>query len=282
MWGFFPIYWKLLVDVPADQILAHRMVWSLFFVLSILLTQRNWGPLWAAFKSPRVVLVYLLAACLLAVNWLTYIWGVNQGFVIETSLGYFINPLVSVLLGVVFLREKLRLGQWIPVGLAFLGVLYLTISYRTLPWIALVLAFSFGLYGWLKKISPLNSLHSLALETALMFLPSLAYLLWVEAQGQGSFGHASLPTNLLLAFTGVVTAVPLLLFGAGARLIPLSLIGLLQYIAPTLQFLLGVLVYHEPFTPQRLVGFGIIWLALVIYTTEGVLSRRRLRLRSAA
>mgnify|MGYP001030623752 FL=1 len=277
LWGLLPIYWKALQTVPALQILNHRVVWSLGFLASILLVRRDWEPLRLALKSRRILLIYLATSCLLGVNWLTYIWGVNAGFIVETSLGYFINPLVSVLLGVVFLREKLRPGQWIPVGLAALGVIYLTISYQKLPWIALVLAFTFGLYGLIKKIAPLNSLHSLALETALLFVPSLAYLLWAEAQGSGAFGHASIGTTLLLVFTGVVTALPLLLFGAGARLIPLSLIGLLQYLAPTLQFLIGVLIYGEPFTRERMIGFGIIWVALVIYTLEGVLAKQRQR-----
>ena len=277
LWGLLPIYWKALQTVPALQILNHRVVWSLGFLAAILLVRRDWEPLRLALKSRRILLIYLATSCLLGVNWLTYIWGVNAGFIVETSLGYFINPLVSVLLGVVFLREKLRPGQWIPVGLAALGVIYLTISYQKLPWIALVLAFTFGLYGLIKKIAPLNSLHSLALETALLFVPSLAYLLWAEIQGTGAFGHANISTTLLLVFTGVVTALPLLLFGAGARLIPLSLIGLLQYTAPTLQFLIGVLIYGEPFTRERMIGFGIIWVALVIYTLEGVLAKQRQR-----
>ena len=277
LWGLLPIYWKALQTVPALQILNHRVVWSLVFLGVILFFRRDWEPLRLALKSRRILLIYLATSCLLGVNWLTYIWGVNAGFIVETSLGYFINPLVSVLLGVVFLREKLRPGQWIPVGLAALGVIYLTISYQKLPWIALVLAFTFGLYGLIKKIAPLNSLHSLALETALLFVPSLAYLLWAEIQGTGAFGHANISTTLLLVFTGVVTALPLLLFGAGARLIPLSLIGLLQYLAPTLQFLIGVLIYGEPFTRERMIGFGIIWVALVIYTLEGVLAKQRQR-----
>jgi chloramphenicol-sensitive protein RarD len=277
LWGLLPVYWKALQTVPALQILNHRVVWSLGFLTAILLIRRDWEPLRLALKSRRILLIYLATSCLLGVNWLTYIWGVNAGFIVETSLGYFINPLVSVLLGVLFLREKLRPGQWIPVGLAALGVIYLTISYQKLPWIALVLAITFGLYGLIKKIAPLNSLHSLALETALLFVPSLAYLLWAEAQGIGAFGHAEFSTTLLLVFTGVVTALPLLLFGAGARLIPLSLIGLLQYLAPTLQFLIGVLIYGEPFTWERMIGFGIIWVALVIYTLEGVLAKQRQR-----
>lgn len=276
LWGFLPIYWKVLHTVPAVQILNHRVVWSLIFLVGILLIRGSWEPLQAAVKTPRILLIYLIASCLLAANWLTYIWGVNAGFIIETSLGYFINPLVNVLLGVFFLREKLRLGQWLPVGLAALGVMYLTISYHALPWIALVLAITFGLYGFLKKTAPLSSLHSLALETALLFIPSLVLLLGAEVQGTGVFGHAGWTISLLLVFTGVVTALPLLLFGAGARLLPLSVIGLLQYVAPTIQFLIGVFIYGEPFTRDRLIGFGIIWIALAFYTLEGLLERRKI------
>ncbi len=275
LWGFLPVYWKALHTVPALQILNHRVVWSLVFLVGILLFRGSWEPLRTALKSPRTLLIYFVASCLLAVNWLTYIWGVNAGFIVETSLGYFINPLINVLLGVFFLREKLRLGQWFPVGLAALGVIYLTITYHALPWIALVLAISFGLYGLLKKTAPLNSLHSLTLETALLFIPALVLLLGAEAQGTGVFGHAGWTTSILLAFTGVVTAFPLLLFGTGARLLPLSVIGLLQYVAPTIQFLIGVLIYGEPFTLDRLIGFGIIWIALTIYTLEGLLEQRK-------
>jgi chloramphenicol-sensitive protein RarD len=221
------------------------------------------------------VLTFLSSAVLLAINWFTYIWGVNHGFIVETSLGYFINPLVNVVLGVFFLRERLRAGQWAAVAMAASGVLYLTISYGALPWIALTLAFSFGLYGFLRKTARLDSLEGLSMETGLLFLPALGYLLYLEAAGQASFGHAGLVPTLLLALAGVATAVPLLFFAIGARLIPLSLLGILQYLAPTIQFLLGVLVYDEPFTLERLVGFGLVWSALLIYTIESIHVRRQ-------
>ena len=275
IWGFLPIYWKAIQQVPALQILNHRVVWSLVFLAILISARKNWSPLRQAIRQPKIVLVYGLAACLLAVNWLTYIWGVNAGFIVETSLGYFINPLVNVLLGVLFLREKIRPLQWVPIGMATAGVLYLTFSYGSLPWIALVLAFTFALYGLLKKTAPLGSLHSLTLETGILFVPSLLYLVYVALQGSGIFIEYNTLTNLLLVFTGVVTAVPLLLFGAAARSINLSLLGLLQYIAPTCQFLIGVLIYNEPFTQARLIGFSIIWAALFLYWLESFLAHRR-------
>lgn len=275
IWGFLPIYWKALQQVPALQILNHRVVWSLVFLAILISARRNWAPLRQAIRQPKIVLVYALAACLLAVNWLTYIWGVNAGFIVETSLGYFINPLVNVLLGVVFLREKIRPLQWVPIGMAAAGVLYLTFSYGSLPWIALVLAFTFALYGLLKKTAPLGSLHSLTLETGILFVPSLLYLLYVGLKGSGVFIEYDSLTNFLLIFTGVVTAIPLLLFGAAARSINLSLLGLLQYIAPTCQFLIGVLIYNEPFTQARLIGFSIIWAALFLYWLESFLAHRQ-------
>jgi chloramphenicol-sensitive protein RarD len=274
MWGLLPLYWKALQSVPSTQIVAHRMVWSLVFVAALLVFRRQWAWLPAVLKQPRTLLLVLLAGCIVAVNWLTYVWAVNAGYVVETSLGYFINPLLSVFLGVIFLRERLRGGQWLAIGLALLGVLYLTVAYGNFPWIALTLALTFGLYGLLKKTTALAALEGLSLETALLFGPALAYLLLQEGQGQGAFGHAGVGTSLLLALTGVATGLPLLLFGAAARRIPLSTVGILQYIAPTVQFLLGVFLYREPFTASRLIGFILIWTALLIYSGEGLLVHR--------
>jgi chloramphenicol-sensitive protein RarD len=278
LWGIFPIYFKLIKVVPADQIVFHRVVWSFLLLGLLLFVRKEWQPIRQALTQPKTLALYALAGLLLAVNWLTYVWGVNAGHIVETSLGYFINPLVSVALGVVILRERLRPLQWLPVLLAAAGVLYLTLQYGALPWIALVLAFSFGLYGLVKKISPLGSLHGLTLETGILLLPSVAYLLFAEAQGQGAFGHLSPGMNLMLALSGVITTLPLLLFSSAARSIPLTLIGLLQYIAPTGQFLIGVLVYKEPFTPVQMIGFGIIWLALIIFSLEGYTHHRRITL----
>ena len=282
MWGFFPLYFKALQSVPPLEIMFHRVVWCLLFLMGVILVRKEWPILKLELRKPRVLPIYTLAAVLLATNWLVYIFGVNSGQVIETSLGYFINPLFSVALGVIFLREKLRPLQWLPIGIAAAGVIYLTIQYNTLPWIALALAFTFGLYGLLKKIAPLGALHGLSLETAILFLPALGYLLFVESQGTAAFGHVSWTVTLLLALVGVVTAIPLLLFAAAARAIPLYMIGILQFIAPTGQFLLGVLVFGEAFTPTRVIGFTIIWMAVLLYSVESFLVHRRVSLDAAA
>jgi chloramphenicol-sensitive protein RarD len=274
MWGVFPIYFKWLHNVPAIQTVSHRIVWSFIFLLALILVRREYREFRKSI-TVRVVLIYLGAGVLLALNWFTYVWAIARGYVVESSLGYFINPLVNVLLGVVFLKERLRPMQWVPVGLAVIGVAYLTYSHGSLPWIALVLAFSFGFYGLVKKLSPLGSLHGLTLETATIFLPALGILISQEMIGVGAFGHSSWNINLLLVFTGVVTAVPLIFFAIGARSVPLSTMGLLQYIAPTLQFLSGVFLFNEPFTHERLIGFGIIWIALAIFSMESFSQRRR-------
>jgi chloramphenicol-sensitive protein RarD len=275
LWGLFPIYWRLLEGVPAIEILAHRMVWSLLFVAVILTMQKDWHWLGEALHNHKTLLTYTLAAILLSINWFTYIWAVNAGYVIEASLGYFINPLVNFLMGVIFLGEKLRLGQVAEVILAGLGVVYLTVSYGSLPWISLVLAFTFGMYGLIKKTAPLESMHGFSLETLVLFLPALVYLLYREATGVGAFAHQGSGVTLLLIMAGPVTSIPLLMFGYAARRIPLSMLGFIQYIAPTLQFLLGVFIYTEPFPPARLVGFSIIWLALLVYSLEGVFFNRK-------
>lgn len=277
MWGLFPIYWRWLEQDPAIEILAHRMFWSLAFMVVILTLQKDWRWLGEALQNRRTVITYTLSAILLALNWYTYIWAVNAGYVVEAALGYFINPLVNFLLGVIFLGEKLRAGQVAAVILAVAGVIYLTVSYGSLPWISLLLAITFGIYGLIKKTASLESMHGFSLETLVLFLPALAYLLYRNAMGIGAFGHQGLVITLLLALAGPVTSIPLLLFGYSARKIPLSMLGFLQYILPTLQFLLGVFVYFEPFPQARLVGFCIIWLALLIYSLESVFFNRRLR-----
>ncbi len=275
VWGVLPIFWKWLQHLPALEIVAHRMVWSFVFLALLLTVRQEWQALWRAARRRRVVLAFLGTATLLTANWLVYVWAVNAGHIVETSLGYFVNPLVNVLLGVIFLRERLRAGQWAAIAVAAAGVLYLTVSYGALPWIALALAFTFGFYGLLKKATPLTSLQGLALETSVLFVPTVLYLGVLGWTGAGSFGAGSWRTDLLLILAGLVTTGPLLLFAAGARRVPLSMMGVLQYIAPTLQFLIGVLLYHEPFTPARLVGFCLIWLALLIYSVEGVMAHRR-------
>ncbi len=275
LWGLLPIYWKALQGVPADQILANRMVWSLAFVGLILAIRREWAWLGPTLHNRRVLVTYTITALLLSLNWFTYIWAVNAGYVVETSLGYFINPLFNVLLGVLFLHEKLRSGQMLALSLAAAGVAYLTFSYGAFPWIAITLAISFSVYALLRKTAPLQSTQALALETGLMFLPALSYLLYVQAIGSGALGNVDAKTTLLLVGAGVATGVPLLAFGAAARRITMTNLGLLQYIAPTMQFLLGVYVYNEPFSRQQLIGFGLIWLALLVYAIEGVRRSRQ-------
>lgn len=281
-WGLLPIYWKSLHNVPASQILSHRIVWSLLFVGLILTLRRNWDWLRPAIARPRVLMTFVLSGILLGINWFVYIWGVNAGFIVETSLGYFINPLVNVLLGYIFLKERLRPAQWLALSVALGGVLYLTFSYGAFPWIALTLAFTFGTYGLLRKTAALNSAEGLFLETAVLFLPAFGFLLLQERSGVGAFAHAGLTTTLLLMGAGVVTSVPLILFASGARQITMTTLGLLQYIAPTLQFLIGVLIYNEEFGMSRVIGFGLIWMALILYSSESILRRRGMAKASAA
>ena len=280
IWGFFPLYFKTLQAAPAFQIMAHRVVWSFLLMTAILVFRKELKSMFAA-ANPRITLLYAIAGTLLAINWVTYVWGVNAGYVVEASLGYFINPLVSVLLGVIFLQERLRPLQWVPVVLAAAGVTYLTVSMGKLPWIALVLAFSFGLYGLMKKITPLGSLQGLTLETAAVFLPAFAYLIIEQVRGVGAFVNAGVSTTLLLAATGVVTVIPLIFFSAGTKLIPLTTVGLLQYITPTTQFLLGVFVFKEAFSSNQVVGFVIIWTALILFTVENLRHNRPVRARLA-
>ena len=274
-WGLFPIYWKWLHQVPALQLLAHRIVWSFLLLAVVLVVVRQWRAFRAEAWHVRTICIYFVAAMLLGVNWLTYVWAVNAGYIVETSLGYFINPLLSVLLGVIILHERLRRAQWIAVGLAAAGVVYLTLAYGSLPWIALTLAFSFGLYGLVKKTAPLGALHGLTLETGLLFVPMLLYLIFAEVRGEGAFLHTDGVSTLLMIGAGVVTVVPLLMFAAAVRLIPLSLMGILQYIAPTLQFLIGVLIFGEAFTRTQFIGFGLVWLAVLVFTAENFLMRRK-------
>ena len=265
VWGLLPVYWKALHAVPAAAILANRIVWSAIFVAVLLSAGRNWGWLAAALRSRRIVLTYISAGVLLSINWYIYIWAVNAGFLVDSSLGYFITPLVNVLLGVLVFRERLRLSQWTAVALAAAGVLYITATYGQLPWIGLSLAATFGVYGLVKKQARLPSLQGMALETAAIVLPALGFLIYQEASGAGVLGHVDWWTTLLLVSTGVITVIPLLWFADAAQRIPLSMMGLIQYISPTLMFLLGLLVFHETFDVHKLVGFVLIWAALAVY-----------------
>jgi chloramphenicol-sensitive protein RarD len=273
IWGLLPIYWKLLQSVPAAQIMAHRIVWCLLIVALWLGVREGFG--WLRGLSPRLIAMLVTSALLISVNWWLYIWAVNSGHIVETSLGYFINPLVSVLMGVLILRERLNQAQWIAVGVAALGVLWLTVQGGRLPWIALALALSFGSYGLIRKLAVVPAVQGLAIESGVLFLPAATFLLWSELNGSGHFGHGALKLDALLVVAGLVTALPLILFAIGARRIPLSTIGVLQYLAPTLQLASGVLLFNEPFTQAQALGFGGIWLALGIYAVDGLWRARR-------
>lgn len=281
LWGVFPIYFKSLQAIPPLEVLLHRMVWSLAFVLIALALRRQWAWLREAVRQPRLLAGFTVSALLLSGNWFIYIWAVNSGRVVDASLGYFINPLVNVLLGSLILRERMRPVQWTAVGIAAMGVAWLTWQGGQLPWVALSLAATFGLYGLLRKTARLGPLEGLALETLLLSPLAFGALAMLSFSGQNHFGDAPLSTQLLLAAAGPITAVPLLLFAAGARRIPLSVLGLLQYIGPTIQLGLGVWLYNEPFTGARLVGFALIWGALAVYSLEGLWNNWSARTRAA-
>ncbi len=268
IWGLLPIYLKWLQVVPALQVISHRIVWSFIFLTVFIVLTKQWRRLKATLNI-RLIGLYLLAAGLLSVNWLVYVWAVNNGRIVETSLGYFINPLLSIVLGRIFLGERLRALQLIPVILATSGVLYIAYAYGTLPWIALALAGTWGMYGLIKKIATLGSLHGLTMETGFVFLPALGYLIIMQWSEEGQFGHNNVVLVALLMGAGLITIVPLLLFASAVSRISLTMIGMMQYIAPTIQFLIGVFVYHEPFSRDQLIGFALVWIALVIFTFEG-------------
>ncbi len=274
IWGMLPLYWKALHSVPALQLVGHRVVWSSVLLLAIVSLRRQAGELSRAAMRPKTLAVYSLAGCLLAANWLTYVWGVNAGHVVETSLGYFINPLLSVLLGVLVLGERLPAAQWAAIALAGAGVAYLAYDYGRPPWIAIVLASTFALYGLVKKTAPLGSVHGLTLETGALLLPSAALLAYFEAAGSGHLIGSSPLTLLGLVGTGVITTVPLLLFASAAKRIPMVWIGVLQYIAPTLQFLLGVFLFREAVSAHTLAGFSAVWAGLALFAVDALRRRR--------
>lgn len=284
LWGLAPLYWHLLKAVPSLQIVLHRVVWSALMVGAFLFWRdgRHWFRAVLA-GHPRLWWMLLLSGVLISCNWGLYIWAVNAGHVVETALGYFINPLLNVLIGVLFLRERLRPLQWASVAIAFAGVLWLTVQYGSFPWIALTLALSFGIYGVLRKLAHVDSVAGLGVESAYLFLPVLGWLLWSEFSGAGGFlalgdgpGYG-MAANLLLVLSGLVTALPLIGFAYAVRRISLTSVGILQYIAPTLQFLIGVFVFAEPFDRARLVGFACIWLALAVFVIDGMRHGRRMR-----
>jgi chloramphenicol-sensitive protein RarD len=275
LWGFNPVYFKLLSHVPAFEILLHRMVWSFFLLLPIVLLTHRRQPFVQALSERRTLLTLLGTTALLAVNWFTYIWAINNNRILQASLGYYINPLINVVLGMVFLRERLRPAQTAAVVLAAVSVVYLTFEIGSLPWIALVLAFSLGFYGLIRKTAPVGALVGLAVETLLLVLPAAAGLVYLGFYGSGAFLRADTRTDLLLLCAGPVTAVPLLLFTMGARAIHLTTMGILQYIAPSCTFALAVFVYGEAFRSAQLWTFVLIWAALCIYTSDSAMHYRR-------
>jgi chloramphenicol-sensitive protein RarD len=270
LWGLFPVYFKAVAAVPPFEVLAHRTLWSLAVVLALLAALRRWAWIVTLLRAPRTLRWFAASATLVSINWLVYIWAVNTGHVVDASLGYFINPLVNVLIGALLLHERLRPAQWTAVALAAAGVLWLTVLAGQLPWIGLVLAASFAGYGLLRKQAPLGAIEGFALEVTLLLPLAAGYLLWLGLRGADHFVGQPLSLQLLLVLSGPITAVPLLLFAAGARRIPFSTLGLLQYIAPSLQLLLGVWLYREPFAGAKVAGYALIWIALGIFTLDGL------------
>ncbi|GBC60260.1 protein RarD [Desulfonema ishimotonii] len=270
IWGLSPLYWHTLKTVPALEIIMHRIIWSFAFLLPLILLQGRWAEFMAALRDRRTLLVLAATSVIVSGNWLLYIWSVNNGHVLQASLGYYINPLVNVLLGMIFLRERLRLTQLIAVAVASAGVLYLTLDYGTFPWVSLTLAFSFGVYGLIRKMAAVGSLVGLSVETLLLSVPALIYLGNLEMSGNAVFFHNGIRTDALLTAAALVTALPLLLFTMGTRRLNFSTIGFIQYIGPTCMFFLGVFVFGEPFTRTHGIAFSLIWLALAIYSLDSI------------
>ncbi|MEP7091031.1 MAG: EamA family transporter RarD [Nocardioidaceae bacterium] len=282
MWGFFPLYWPLLEPAGAVEILAHRIFWSMIVMLVVVLALRRRASLRATFAVRRTRWLLAVASVLITINWGTYIWGVNHHHVVETSLGYFINPLVSVLMGVLLLGERMRPLQWVALGIAGLGVVALTVEYGRPPWVALILAFSFGSYGLAKKKANAGAVESLVIETVVISPVAFGYLVFLTATGASTIGNLDPLHVVLVMGTAVITVVPLLCFGGAATRIPLSTLGLMQYLTPTVQFVLGLVVFHEAMPPLRLAGFAVIWLALAVFTFETLHNRhQQLRTRAA-
>jgi chloramphenicol-sensitive protein RarD len=272
-WGVLPLYLKAVRAIPPLEVVAHRIVWSALLLVTLLALGRERSFIAQIRERPRILWTFMASALGLSINWLVYIWAVGQGRIVDASLGYFINPLFSVVLAVLVLKERLRVGQWAAVALAGLGVLWLSMLVHQLPWIGLTLAVSFGTYGLLRKMAPIDAFGGLTLET-LLLLPFAALYLWhLSGSGHGAFACAPLSLRALLIAAGPITAIPLLCFAAGARRIPLSLVGILQYLGPSLQLGIGVFLFHEPLPPAKLAGFGLIWLALLVYAVEGLLPR---------
>ena len=273
-WGFFPIYWKALAGISPLQLICHRIVWSFLILAVFIARQQEFSSVWQATRSARTMGIYSVAAVAIATNWLIFVWAVSVNQIVQISLGYFINPLLSVVFGMVVFHERLRRLQWVSVAIAAAGVVYLTVALGAVPWIALSLAATFGTYGLMKKLAPLGAVQGLALETGILFVPAAVYLIVQHVAGHGAFMHSGPLPNVLMLGAGPVTTLPLLMFAAGVRRIPLSLVGMLQYINPTLQITIGVMLYEEPFTRIQLVGFGLVWSALALFAAEGYVTRR--------
>lgn len=275
IWGLSPVYWKMLDNIPAFEIIMHRVFWSFFFLLIIIVFQRHWTEFTAAIKNWRNLLILFPTTVLLGFNWFIYIWAVNNDHILQASLGYFINPLVNVLLGMIFLRERLRPLQTFSLLLAGIGVLYLTLQYGQFPWIALSLAFAFGFYGLIRKVAPVSSLVGLSMEMLFLFIPASAYIVILNIKGTGALFSVSIKIDLFLMGAAFMTAFPLLLFTLGARRLNLSTVGFLQYIAPSCMFFLGVFLYDEPLSSAQIWTFVMIWTALCIYSTDSVVYYRQ-------
>lgn len=273
LWGLFPLYWPLLKPASAYEIVAHRAVWTLIFCLVVLALSKELKQTINQLRKPKILLGLMATSALISINWIVYIWATNTGHVVEASLGYYINPLVIIAFGVILLKEKMRAGQWVAVAIATAGVVVLTIDYGRLPWIALALAISWGSYGVIKKVLGLGALEGLAIETAISFIPYMAFLAYLELDGKGQFGN-SLGLTLLLISAGAITAIPLLLFNGSTTRLPYTVIGLLQYITPTIQFSIGVWIRHEEMSAARWIGFAIIWCALIALAVDLLRSGR--------
>ena len=282
IWGIAPVYFKSVAHVPAFEVLVHRIIWSVVFLLLFIGATGRLGKVMAVFKQPRLLGGLVVTALIISLNWLVFIWAVAEGRILETSLGYFINPLISVFLGMVFLSERLRPMQWLALSFAAMGVLYQLIEFGSLPWVGLVLAFSFGFYGLLRKQLVVEAVPGLFIETLIVLPVGLIALGWMQSEGTLVFGHQSLQTDLLLIAAGLVTTFPLLFFAGAARRLAFSMIGFFQYLAPSITFVLAVYVYEEPLDSSKLVTFALIWLGLLLFTGENRLASRRQRKQAAA
>jgi chloramphenicol-sensitive protein RarD len=275
-WGFIPLFWKQLDHVGSAEIVMHRMVWSCLLVISLIVLMKEWRRFITLFSQPKVLLRLFVASSLVSINWGVFIWAVNNGHLVETSMGYFINPLISVLLGVVFFSERLRKGQLFALSIAMLGVLYLVVAYGAFPWVSFTLAITFALYGVAKKSISVPATHGMAVETLFFVVPALIYLIYIQLNGTGQFIESGFNTGMLI-LGGLFTLIPLLLFAAAAKRVTMTVLGMTQYIGPSLQLMIGVFLYDEPFGSDRMISFGLIWLALAVYSVDQIRHQRKSR-----